>query len=425
MTMSTNRTRRLIEAASVIARRDYVATVWSRSFLLFLLGPMIAALFGGLLGQVGNRTDSVALQPIIVAVVDGAGEQTLKASYLRLDNRVDDLPKVQFVRPSGAPADQAKALLADTGRNVALVLTGWPASPRITGPVRQVDALSPMVRLIMEDSLSDQRLAALGSARPPLEVAFDLVSPSGGTTSTNRYVLARAAQTILFVLTILLAGMLLSNLVEEKSNKVIEVLAAAVPVDAIFLGKLIAMLGVSLTGITIWGSLIGGGVAAAFQGGTIPYPATGWPVFIALGAAYYIMNYMILGGLFLGIGSQAATVRDVQTLSMPITMAQIAIFAAGSAVVNDLDKPMGLLAAVFPLTSPLTMIARAAQDGGLWPHLLALVWQGLWVFLIVRFAARRFRTGVLKSGSPAREKRWFRRPGATVGETVTGGAATP
>lgn len=92
--------------------------------------------------------------------------------------------------------------------------------------------------------------------------------------------------------------------------------------------------------------------------------------------------------------------RDVQTLSMPITMAQIAIFAAGSAVVNDLDKPIGLLAAVFPLTSPLTMIARAAQENSLWPHLLALVWQGVWVMFIVRFAARRFRTGVLKSGSP-------------------------
>jgi ABC-2 type transport system permease protein len=406
-----NRFQRLFSAAAVIARRDYVATVWSRSFLLFLLGPMIAALFGGLLGQVGNRTDSVALQPIIVAVVDANGEASLKASYVRLDNRIDDLPKIEFVRPaSAAAAAQAKTLLADTQRNVALVVTGWPAAPRITGPVRQVDALSPMVRLIMEDSLSDQRLAQLGSSRPPLDIAFDVVSPSGGTTSTNRYLLARAAQTILFVLTILLAGMLLSNLVEEKSNKVIEVLAAAVPVDAIFLGKLIAMLGVSLTGITIWGSLIGGGVAAAFQGGTIPYPATGWPVFIALGAAYYIMNYMILGGLFLGIGSQAATVRDVQTLSMPITMAQIAIFAAGSAVVNDLDKPMGLLAAVFPLTSPLTMIARAAQDSVLWPHLLALVWQGLWVYLIVRFAAGRFRTGVLKSGGP--KTGWFGRKAA-------------
>ena len=54
------------------------------------------------------------------------------------------------------------------------------------------------------------------------------------------------------MLTMLLAGMLLSNLVEEKSNKIIEVLAAAVPIDAIFLGKLFAMLAVSLVGIAVW-----------------------------------------------------------------------------------------------------------------------------------------------------------------------------
>ena len=412
MSTTASRTSRLFRAAAVIARRDYVATVWSRSFLLFLLGPMIAALAGGVLGKVGAQTDGAALQPIIVMVVDAANEVPLKTSFDRLDNRIVDLPTLQFVRPSGTPESHTKALLTDPKRNVALVVTGWPKAPHITGSRKQVDRLSPMVRLVMEDTVATLALERLGTARPPINIGFSMVDPSGGKSSTSRYVLARGAQTILFVLTILLAGMLLSNLVEEKSNKVIEVLAAAVPVDAIFLGKLVAMLGVSLTGITVWGVLLAGGTIAAFQGGTIPQPGIGWPLFVALGGAYYIMNYMILGGLVLGIGSQAATVRDVQTLSMPITMAQIAIFAAGSAVVNDLDTSMGLLAAVFPLTSPLTMIARAAQEAVLWPHLLALVWQALWVVLIVRFAARRFRTGVLKSGSP--KSGWFGRKKAVV-----------
>ena len=57
---------------------------------------------------------------------------------------------------------------------------------------------------------------------------------------------------MLFFLTILLSGMLLSQLIEEKSNKIIEVLAAAVPIDAIFLGKLFAMLAMSLLGIAVW-----------------------------------------------------------------------------------------------------------------------------------------------------------------------------
>ena len=75
---------------------------------------------------------------------------------------------------------------------------------------------------------------------------------SAGSLSTARAITARAGQAILFLLTILLAGMLLSQLIEEKSNKVIEVLAAAVPVDAIFVGKLFAMLAMSLLGIAVW-----------------------------------------------------------------------------------------------------------------------------------------------------------------------------
>jgi ABC-2 type transport system permease protein len=184
------------------------------------------------------------------------------------------------------------------------------------------------------------------------------------------------------------------------------VLTAAVPVDAIFLGKLVAMLGVSITGITIWGVAVGSAVIASVGLQGLPAPPMGWPLLIVLGVAYYVSNYMILGGIFIGIGSQAATVRDVQTLSMPVTMMQLAIFALGSGVAASLDSPLGLFAAIFPLSSPITMIARAAQEAALWPHLIALVWQGFWVAIIIRFAARRFRTGVLQSGSP--KSGWFK-----------------
>ena len=65
---------------------------------------------------------------------------------------------------------------------------------------------------------------------------------------------AQAGQTLLLLLTMLLAGMVLSNLVEEKTNKIIEVLAAAIPMDSVFLGKLFAMLAVSFVDIGVWGS---------------------------------------------------------------------------------------------------------------------------------------------------------------------------
>ncbi len=391
--------RRTLSSAMVIARRDFVATVFSRSFVLFLLGPIIAIGFGGVFGYVGGQSDGQALRPV-VAVVTADGS-VLQAAYKRLDDRVGDLPELRFEMPSGNANAQARALLTAPRRTPTLVLTGWPEAPRLTGPARQLKAVGPDVQLILDEVALGNTLARAKLVRPEVALARTVVDPAGGSTSAARHVLARGAQTLLFMLTILLAGMLLSNLVEEKSNKVIEVLAAAVPVDAIFLGKLIAMLGVSLTGIAVWGSLIGVAIVSVLPPGVpLPVPAVGWPMFVVLGVAYYIMNYMLLGGAFLGIGAQASSVREVQTLSMPVTMAQLAVFALGSSVVNNLAGPLGLFAAAFPLSSALTMLARAAQEGALWPHALALAWQALWVAIIIRFAARRFRVGVLKSGGP-------------------------
>jgi ABC-2 type transport system permease protein len=79
-----------------------------------------------------------------------------------------------------------------------------------------------------------------------------------GQGQSGQVMTAQAGQVLLFLLTMLLAGMVLSNLVEEKANKIIEVLAASIPMDALFLGKLFAMLGVSMVGIAVWGTVWGG-----------------------------------------------------------------------------------------------------------------------------------------------------------------------
>jgi ABC-2 type transport system permease protein len=136
----------------------------------------------------------------------------------------------------------------------------------------------------------------------------------------------------------------------------------------------------------------------------LPAPALGWPGFVLMGIAYFAFGYLLIGAAFLGIGAQASTVREVQTLSMPITMSQVVIFALAAAAASDPDSPGALFAAVFPLSSPYAMLARAALDGRWWPHLLAILWQALWVALILRIAAAYFRRSVLKSG-PQRKRR--------------------
>jgi ABC-2 type transport system permease protein len=52
-----------------------------------------------------------------------------------------------------------------------------------------------------------------------------------------------------------------------------------------------------------------------------------------------------------------------------------------------------------PFSSPLSMIALAAESNLVWPHLLALAWQAVWVVLIIRLSSSMFRKTVLKSGA--------------------------
>jgi ABC-2 type transport system permease protein len=160
------------------------------------------------------------------------------------------------------------------------------------------------------------------------------------------------------------------------------------------------MLAISLVGIAVW---VTAGAAAISIWAThglsgLPEPAVGWPLYLSLAPVYFAMSYLLIGGVFLGIGAQASSVREVQTLSMPVTMAQVLLFGFASMGVGHPDSAVALSASIFPLSSPFSMIGRAAEQPAIWPHALALLWQALWVVLILRASAALFRRSVLKSG---------------------------
>jgi len=110
------------------------------------------------------------------------------------------------------------------------------------------------------------------------------------------------------------------------------------------------------------------------------------------------MAYLLLGSAFLAIGAQAQTPREIQMLSLPITLVQVAMFALASAAARRPGSTL-TVAELFPLSSPFAMAGRAANAPELWPHVLALAWQGMWVALFVIVGAWMFRRGVLQSGS--------------------------
>ena len=399
-----------IRAAFVIARRDFTATVFSKTFLLFLLGPLFPIGLGFIFGGIGAQVERNASPPAIAVVSSPQDFQLLESARTRFSPLGTERPLVGLHRVDPAPdaAAQRQKLLTSADEPVLGVLEGGLANPHFTGAVTADGRTVQQVNLFIDEA---RRLKAQPPpAKESRPVDVTLTRTSSGSVAFARNLTARAGQTVLFVLTILLAGMLLSQLIEEKSNKVIEVLAAAVPVDSIFLGKLFAMLAMSLVGITVWTSAGAAAIALYAKGGlgSLPPPAVGWPAFLFFILLYFSMSYLLIGATFLGIGAQASTVREVQTLSMPVTMSQVILFGIASLGVGKPNSPEAIGAAIFPLSSPFAMVARAAEQEALWPHFLAFAWQVLWVALILKLAAAIFRRSVLKSG-PARRWPWQRK----------------
>lgn len=382
--------KEMLRAAFVIARRDFAAVVLSRTFILFLLGPMLPIVIGMAFGKLGENISTGDLRPVVGLSMPAADAERMERAHDRLVARMGPQSIAAFRRVPLTPVPRAQ--LARDGAGVVVIVSGSVARPVITGKADDIERFKGDVSLIASAALAERSLQMV-------RVEQQRVATSTGAQAQGQLGIGRIAQVVIFFLTILLAGMILSNLVEEKTNKIIEILAAAVPVDAIFLGKLMAMLAMSFVGIIFWGTTAFGiFLLLKTPGAILPDPAIGWPLFVVLGVLYFAMAYTLLGSLFLGIGAQAATVREVQTLNMPVTMGQMLIFFFASYAVDKPGSPAELAACIFPFSSPFAMIARAAQDAAIWPHIVALLWQMVWVALIIRIGVLLFRRHVLKSG---------------------------
>ena len=199
---------------------------------------------------------------------------------------------------------------------------------------------------------------------------------------------------------------LLSNTIEEKSNRIIEVLLASVTAGELMMGKL---LGIGLSGLTtiaVWllsfflfitlyqssqTELISQILEVILSSELIP-----WFVF------YYFAGYALYSGVFLAIGSLCNTLKEAQAMMMPMIMIQIIPLAMMVFVVRDPDNTIVRAMSWFPLFTPYLMMNRAAAD----PPLVDVVGTTIVLLLSIVFvlwlSGKVFRMGVLRTGQPPR-----------------------
>ncbi|MBW6528791.1 ABC transporter permease [Sphingomonas sp. RHCKR7] len=403
--------RRHLRQTLTIARRDFVATVFTPIFLLFLFAPLIMASFGavGGMGAASASDSSAARTRLVVLLPAAAARRVLDADarwrpLLAGDSRQ---PRVEARAPAPAPdagdaARQAAATLAEGAHghdsvDVAAVLYGTLERPAVLYAAGDRGGARYLAGLARDAALVERA----GAAAPDATLtAVRTDAPSQGVRKATGFFAVFG----IFFLTLFLSGQVAGTMAEERNNKVIEVLAAAVPLESVFLGKLVGMFGVAVLFVTFWGVVISqlGALLPGDAGDALRTlaPAVGGGWFALLFGGYFTMAYLLLGSVFLGVGAQAATMREIQMLSLPITIVQVAMFALSSAAVSHPGSWVATLAELFPLSSPFAMAGRAASDSALWPHAAALAWQALWVAIFITVGARLFRRGVLQSGSP-------------------------
>ncbi|WP_427963979.1 ABC transporter permease [Altererythrobacter sp.] len=406
-TMPQNARLSRLQAAYVVARRDFKAILFSRSFLFFLLGPLFPAVVFMMSGGLGNAAKDRANEVVIAMQMPASDTAAFSAAHHKIEAELGygRIPHFRYYKPvEEIGAIDVPALLADSSGRYGATLTGTLENPVLTGTPERLGAWRGFVTMHLA-------LARGGGELSYPALQTEITQSSGARTKDQRQDTAQISMTLLFLLMMLLAGMVLSNLVEEKANKIIEILAAALPMEAVFLGKLFAMLAVSLAGIAVWFSAVGlvillagdfGGIKQLLIG--MPDPGVGWPLFCLLFVINFSMGYLLIGSIFLAIGALASTVREVQTLSMPVTMLQLFIFFFASFTLVDGAPLLELAAILFPLSSPFAMTARAAQHVELWPHAIAFVYQMLWVVLFIHWGSWLFRKRVMKSGSAGRAR---------------------
>jgi ABC-2 type transport system permease protein len=391
-------------ATMVVARRDFMAIVATPTFLLFLLAPLLIVGLSAVGGMSASMlADNAGNSQRIVAQVPESERAAFAQTDVRLRDLTSGLPPPRLII---LPADgDHGSSLAAMRRNpdVAAILTGTAARPTIAE--REEHSSAGRYLALLADSVA--RAGRDGALAQDISVPRrERLGASNGSGRAAQAALGYAAVFVLFLLILLLGGQTVGTLAEEKGNKVIEILAAAIPMESVFYGKLIGMLGVALLFIGFWGLIAGVGgsvVLSQMAGPGLPSdiaanPAIGWPLFLLFVFLYFLMGFMLLGAVFLGFGALASSVREIQMLSLPITLFQVGMFSLGSAAANMAGTKVATIAQWLPWSSPFAMAARGASDPAILPHIVALGWQALWLVISIAVAVRLFRVGVLRSG---------------------------
>lgn len=212
----------------------------------------------------------------------------------------------------------------------------------------------------------------------------------------------------LLMISVMVGGQyLVTTTIEEKSNRVVEVLLSAVSSKQLMTGKILGQMLVGLV-LMIMYSGLGMGVMAAFKIMHLVEPLT-----IVYLVVFFVIAYFLVAATLAAIGSAVNDLREAQSLQTPVMLAVIVPYLLWFPITRDPNSWFAIILSMVPPMSPFVMMLRitSTEPPPTWQVLLSIAIGFLAVYLAIWAAAKIFRVGLLMYGKPpnfATLIRWVR-----------------
>lgn len=432
-----------------VIRREFIERVRTRAFLLStLLFPVFIGAMMVLPALLLTKTSGVKR----VAVLDGtsvAFGTRVNEALLAVKRGSDPDAGAQYeptlVLATGERLESVRdSLIAVTGLgrdagpslNGVLVLTDEGlASGRLqyfgdnAGSIQAMEELEGTVRpLVTRQRLEREGVDPMVVMRAigPVSLATQrvaegkLTGQSGGAT----FAIAYAMGFILYMALLIYGIQVMTSIVEEKTNRIMEVLASSMSPFQMLLGKILGVGAVALLQLGIWAGAAYGattyrvqllgvfGVDAAESGGMAGLIPTIPGSLLVVFLTFFVLGFLLYSAMFAAVGSMCNTVQETQQAQFPVMFLIILGLMTMFALLNDPNSPLVMTLSYVPFWTPFVIPIRYSMAP---IPILGLLVSGVITILgmlaIVWVAARIYRVGILSYGKRASLKdlwRWIR-----------------
>lgn len=399
---------------AIIISREYLERVKRKSFIIStLLMPilMIGLMLAPALIMAFSTPDDKT-----VAVVDQTPEQ--------IGRKLEKEAELTFVDAG----NDYKAAMADEDYDAVLVINkdavsrpdGIRLYSREAASMQAESAISGQLESIIEkERLKAYDIANLAQIMKELDVDVTLETfritdgeDASETSSIASYLIGIIMSLMLYTFIMLYGQMVTTSIIDEKSNRVLEIVVSSVSPNALMMGKIVGIGLVAITQILIWGVLLTGcsfwimplvsNAATAAGDGALDLGMLGSPWYIAelFGyiALFLIGGYLFYSSIYAAVGSAVDNIQDAsQLLSIAIIPIILGLLLSMQPA-QDPSSGLAFWASMIPLTSPMVMMSRIPFGIPGWQILLSLVILYASFVGMVWIAAKIYRVGIFMYG---------------------------